>query len=144
MDTAIGIAVLVVGLVVWVGQSIALLAPTLAVKLGVLEPEDEIDASLRVIEAKAEGLTDMLLTWTLPLSGLLLVLRHPLWPYLALVGGGVFLYVAGLITLSRVFLKRDGRKVGRAASERGAYVFGGIWALASLVMIALAVRELSA
>jgi hypothetical protein len=144
MVTAIGIVVLIVGLIAWVGQSLAFLAPSLAVRLGVLEPEDEIDGTLRVVEAKAEGLTDMLLTWTLPLSGMLMLLDHPLWPYLALIGGGVFLYVAGLITLSRVFLKWEGKKVGRPASERGAYVFGLIWALSSVLMIVLAARELSA
>jgi len=35
----------------------------------------------------------MLLTWTLPLSALLMLLEHPLWPYLGLVGGGVFLVI---------------------------------------------------
>jgi hypothetical protein len=33
--------------------------------------------------------------------------------------------------------------VGRPASERTAYVFGGIWAFCALVMIALAAIELS-
>ena len=144
MITATGIAVLIVGLIAWMGQSIAFLAPSVAVRLGVLEPEDQIDGTLRVVEAKAEGLTDMLLTWTLPLSGLLMMLEHPLWPYLALIGSGVFLYVAGLITLSRVFLKREGKNVGRRSSENAAYVFGGIWALSSVAMIVLAVKELSA
>ncbi len=144
MVTATGTVVLIVGLIAWIGQSLAFLTPQLGVRLGVLEPEGEIDATLRVNEAKAEGLTDLLLTWTLPLSGLLMMLEHPLWPYLGLIGGGVFLYVAGLITLSRVYLKREGKKVGRPASERVAYVFGGVWALASLAMIALAAMELSA
>ncbi|KPJ89648.1 MAG: hypothetical protein AMS18_12300 [Gemmatimonas sp. SG8_17] len=128
MITAIGIVVLIAGLIAWLGQSLAFFAPSWAVRFGVLEPEEDIDSTLRVIEARAEDLTDILLTWTLPLSGLLMVLKHPLWPYLALVGGGVFLYIAGLITLSRVFLKREGKKVGLPASERAAYLFGGIWA----------------
>jgi len=143
MVTAIGLAVLIVGLIAWFGQSLAFIAPSLAVWVGVLEPDDEIDATLRVVEAKAEGLTDILLTWTLPLSGLLMVLEHPLWPYLALIGGGVFLYVSLLITLSRVFLKREGKKVGQPASERAAYVFSGIWAVSAVLMIVLASIELA-
>ncbi|MCP4547069.1 MAG: hypothetical protein GY835_11440, partial [bacterium] len=89
------------------------------------------------------GLTDMLLTWTLPLSALLMLLGHPLWPYLGLIGGGVFLYVAGLITLSRIFLRREGKKVGAPSAERAAYIFGGIWALSALAMIILAGIHLS-
>ncbi|MCP4592342.1 MAG: hypothetical protein GY842_16540, partial [bacterium] len=87
MGTALGIVILIVGLFAWIGQSLAFLAPSLAVKLGVLEPKGQIDPTLYVIEAKAEGLTDMLLTWTLPLSALLMLLGHPLWPYLGLIGG---------------------------------------------------------
>jgi hypothetical protein len=144
MTTAIGAVILIAGLIAWIGQTLSFLAPSLAERLGVLEPKGEIDESLRVIEASAEGLTDMLLTWTLPVSALLMLLDHPLWPYLGLTGAGVFLYVAGLITLSRVYLKREGRKVGRPASERAAYVFSGIWTLSSVAMIALAAIELSA
>jgi hypothetical protein len=143
MVTATGIAVLLVGLIAWIGQALAFLAPTLAVRFGALEPREEVDDTLYVMESRAEGLIDMLLTWTLPLSALLMLLGHPLWPYLGLIGGGIFLYAAGLITLSRVYLKREGKKVGRPASERTAYVFGGIWALSSLAMIALAASELS-
>jgi len=144
MTAAVGITVLIVGLIAWVGQSLSFLAPTLAVRIGVLEPEGEIDPTLRIVEAKAEGLTDMLLTWTLPLAGVLMLLRHPVWPYLALVGGGVYLYLSLLIILSRVFLKREGRKIGPPGSERGAYVFGSIWALSSVAMIVLAVQHLAA
>lgn len=143
MITALGIVVLIVGLIAWIGQSLAFLAPVTAVKLGVLEPKEQIDPTLYVIEAKAEGLNDMLLTWTLPLSALLMLLGHPLWPYLGLIGGGVFLYVAGLITLSRIFLRREGKKVGAPSSERAAYIFGGIWALSALTMIILAGIHLS-
>jgi hypothetical protein len=135
MVTAIGVVVVIVGLIAWIGQTTAFLAPSLAVRLGVLEPKDEVDSTLYLIEAKAEGLADMLLTWTLPLSAFLMLLEHPLWPYLGLIGGGVFLYVAILITLSRIY---------RPSSERAAYVFGGIWALSAVIMIALSAIELSA
>ena len=143
MVTAMGIFVLVLGLIAWIGQSLAFLAPSLATSLGVLEPEDEVDPTLFIIESKAEGLADMLLGWTLPASALLLILNHPLWPYLAFFGGGVFLYFALLITLSRVFLKGEGRKVGRPASERAAYLFGGLWAAASITMMVLATIHLT-
>jgi hypothetical protein len=143
MVTAVGILVLVLGLIAWLGQTLALLLPSVAVKLGVLEPELEVDPTLYIMEAKVEALVDLLLTWTLPASALLMILDHPLWPYLGLFGGGVFLYFSGLITLSRVVLKRAGKRIGSPASERAAYLFGGLWALAAVAMIGLAAIHLS-
>ncbi len=143
MSTAIGVVTLIVGLIAWLGQSLAFLAPAIAVKLGVLEPREELDPTLYVVEARAMGLSDLLLGWTLPAGALLMLLRHPMWPYLALIGSGVFIYFSAVIVLSRVYLRREGRKVGRPASVRAAYVFGGVWIASSLAMIALAVSALS-
>lgn len=143
MAAAVAVVVLVAGLIAWIGQSVAFLAPGVAVGLGLLEPEEEIDRSLRIIEAKAMGFVDMSLGWTLPASALLMLLNHPAWPYLALLGAGVFIYFSALFILSRVYLKRAGRKVGRQASERAAYAFGAIWILCALSMAALAVSDLS-
>ncbi|MGD2152672.1 MAG: hypothetical protein PVG79_05345 [Gemmatimonadales bacterium] len=143
MVTAVGVVVLIVGLICWIGQSLTFLARSVAVKLGVAEPEEEMDPTLYILETRVQGLNDMLLTWTLPLSALLMLLEHPLWPYLGLIGGGIYVYFSGVIILSRVFLKRRGMKVGPASSERAAYVFGVIWILSALTMIALASIELS-
>jgi len=143
MVTIIGILILILGLIAWLGQSLAFFAPSVAVKLGVLEPEADVDPTLHIMEARAEGLVDILLTWTLPAAALLMILGHPAWPYLGLFGGGVFLYFSGLITLSRFFLKRAGKRVGSPASERAAYIFGGLWALSAFTMIGLAALHLS-
>lgn len=143
MITVIGFLVLLLGMVAWVGQFISFIAPSLATRLGVLEPEGEIDESLRIIERKAEGLMDTLLAWTLPASALLMLLDHPFWPFLAIFGGGVFLYFSGLISFSRVFMKAEGRNVGSAASVKAAYLFGGLWAASSVAMISLAAIQLS-
>ena len=143
MSAAIAVVALIAGLIAWLGQSLSFLAPTTAVRLGVLESEDELDPTLYIIEAQAMGLSDMLLGWMLPASAVLALLRHPMWPYLALLGSGVFIYFSALIILSRIYLKRNGRKVGSASSERAAYVFGGIWISSSVAMTILAIATLS-
>lgn len=143
MTTVIGLVVLMVGLIVWLGQSLTFLKPDLAVKLGVLEPEGEVDPTLHIIEARAMGLADMLLAWILPAFALAMLLGHPAWPYLALFGAGVFVYFSSVFMLSRGYLKQRGKKVGRPASERAAYVFGTIWIGAALVMAGLAVTALT-
>ncbi len=53
------------------------------------------------------------------------------------------MYFSAVTMLSRVYLKRRGKKVGRSVSERTAYVFGVIWIACSVAMIALAAAELS-
>ena len=143
MVTTIGILVLLLGLFAWTGQSLSFFAPSFATRLGVLEPEGEIDPSLRIIEAKAEGLMDMVLGWTLPASALLMLIDHPLWPFLAIFGGAVFLYFSGLISFSRIYIKAAGRNPGSPASERAAYLFGALWAVSSVAMISLAAVHLS-
>lgn len=144
MKIAIGIAVIVTGLICWIGQSLSFFAPAVATKLGVCEAEGEIDPVLYLIETKANGLTDTALTWTLPLSALLMILNVSVWPMLALLGGGIYLYFPGLVILNRVFLKRHGRNIGKASSEYTAYVLGFIWIVSAVAMITLAIREISA
>jgi hypothetical protein len=71
MSTAIATVALIAGLFAWLGQAIAFVAPALAVRLGMLEPDSEIDPTLWIIEARTMGLSDMLLGWMLPASAAL-------------------------------------------------------------------------
>ena len=143
MITSIGIIVIVVGLLVWIGQSLSFLAPDVATKLGLNSPEEEMDQSLYIIETKANGLSDILLTWTLPLSGLLMIFDHKTWPFLALIGSGIYIYFALLTIFSRIFLNKQGKKVGSPSSVRVAYVFSAIWILSAIIMIVLATQKLT-
>ena len=143
MITLIGIVVIVVGLIVYIGQGLSFLAPDIATKIGLNDPEEEMDQSLYIIETKANGLSDIILTWTLPLSGLLMIFDHKAWPILALVGSGIYIYFALLTIFSRIFLKRKGKKVGSPSSEKTAYVFSAIWILSSITMIFLATQKLA-
>lgn len=102
MNIIIGIVVIVVGLIVYIGQSLSFFAPELATKTGLNDPEEAMDQSLYVIETRANGLSDILLTWTLPLSGLLMILEHDSWPFFALVGSGIYLYFALLAIFCRI------------------------------------------
>ncbi len=143
MITVIGIVVIFVGLIAWAGQSLAFIAPNLATKLGVLEPREDMDETLYIFETKALGLNDMLLTWTLPLAGTLMLLGNPMWPYFGLIGGGIFLYFSGMIIFSRYYLKRSGIMVGGPSSEKAAYIMSGAWIIASILMIILSIMHLS-
>jgi len=49
MVAAVGIVILVFGLIAWIGQSLAFIAPSTAVRLGVLEPREEIDPAFYTV-----------------------------------------------------------------------------------------------
>lgn len=73
-----------------------------------------------------------------------MILKVSGWPIFALIGGGVCLYFSSIIVLNRVFLKEHSRKVGKASSEYGAYIFGCIWIISAIAIITLAIQEISA
>lgn len=142
VTTVLAIAVIVLGLICWLGQALAILAPRVAVKLGLSEPEEDVDRSMHLFERFSQGIMDVLLTWILPASALMMLLGYERWPILALVGGGVYLYFPGVFSITRIVLKKNGMKIGSPASEISAYVFGILWTLSAVGMIALAVAEL--
>ncbi len=141
--TIAGILVVVLGLICWLGQSLVVFAPRVAVKLGVGEPEEDVDRSMYLFERFSQGIMDVLLTWMLPASALMMLLGNEHWPILALVGGGVYLYFPGVFSITRIVLKREGRKIGGPASQLTAYVLATLWTLSALWMIALAVAEVA-
>ncbi len=143
MTTLLGIVVIIVGLLVYIGQGLSFFAPALATKIGLNDPPEEMDESLYIIETKANGLGDLILAWVLPISGLLMILDHAAWTYLALIGSGIYIYFALLTIFCRIYLKRYGKKVGNPTSEKTAYIFSGIWIACACAMIFMAVQELS-
>ena len=143
LTTILGIAVIILGLICWLGQALVVFAPRVAIKLGLNEREEDLDRSMYLFERFSQGIMDVLLTWMLPASALMMLLGFQHWPILALVGGGVYLYFPGVFSITRIVLKRNGMKIGRPASELTAYVFGTLWTLSAICMIALAVAELA-
>jgi hypothetical protein len=144
MITAIGIIVAAVGLICWIGPSLAVFALPTAIRLGVAVPEAEVDQSMHLFERFSQGIMDILLTWILPLSAILMLAGNSYWPFLALVGGGVYLYFPGVYMITRVVLKRHGKKVGSPSSVISAHVVGSISFLSAITMIVLAIMELQA
>lgn len=142
MITLIAIIVIIVGLIAWIGQSLSVFALPTAIRFGLFEPEDEIDQSMFLFERYSMGIMDILLIWILPFSAILMLMENSYWSIFALVGGGIYLYFPGACMITRVVLKRHGKKVGRPSSVTAAYLFGWIWIISSITMIVLAVIEL--
>ncbi len=140
--TVLGALVIVLGLVCWIGQILVVFAPDIAVKLGVSEPQHELDRSMYLFERYSQGISDILLTWTLPAAASMMLFGMDYWPILALIGGGIYLYFPAVFSITRLVLQKDGKKIGSPASALTAYVLGALWMLSAIYMIFLAVAEL--
>jgi hypothetical protein len=141
MNIVWGVILTLLSLLGWIGQTITALSPSMGAKLGLAEPESKVDPAFAA-DVRAEAIWDVFVLWTLPVSGILLILNHSWWAYFGLVGGGMYLYFAGRGILQRLILQRRGVRIGTPTNVKVAYVFCSLWGVASVVTIALAVAAL--
>lgn len=87
VKTVLASLVIILGLICWLGQALVVFAPRIAAKCGVNEPEEAVDRSMFLFERYSQGIMDVLLTWMLPASALMMLHGNEHWPILALVGG---------------------------------------------------------
>jgi hypothetical protein len=144
MNQAWGIVLIIFTLIMgWLMQVIVTVAPSLASKLGVTEPESGVDPTF-LVDAKGEATWDALILWVLPVAGILLVIDSPYWAYFGLVGGGMYLYFAGRGIVVRRAMQRRGIRIGNPETLKLFYTFLVLWGLTGLVTIVLAVAALPA
>ena len=79
ITTVLAILIIVLGLICWLGQALVIFAPDVAIKLGVGEPEEELDRSMYLFERYSQGIMDVLLTCMLPLSALMMLVGEQHW-----------------------------------------------------------------
>ncbi len=138
MNVAWGVVIVVTSTLAWGGQVLAWLAPDLAGRLGLADVASEVDRTFW-LDARGEAVWDALVLWTMPVAGLLLMADHEWWPYLALVGGGSYLYFAGRGIAVRVTMRRHSIPIGNAAT---ALVALAIWGTVALVTIGAAITSM--
>ncbi len=125
----------------WVGQALSLLSPSTAVRWKLMEAEDDVDPVFWA-DIRAEALWDTLTLWVMAAAGVLLIADAPAWPYLGLVGGGMFLYFGGRGISARITMARLGISVGAPDSVRVGIVFLALWAAMALITIGAAIVTL--
>ena len=138
MNIIWGAILTIFSLLGWIGQAITAFSPKVAVKLGVTEPESEVDPTFYV-DVKGESVWDTMILWTLPVACILLMLNNSLWAYFGLVGGGMYLYFAGRGITVRLVMQRHGIRIGKPKTLAAIYVFLILWALIAVVTIIMAV-----
>jgi hypothetical protein len=129
-------------LLCWLGQVIDATSPKLAVHLGLVAPESELDRTF-YLDGRGETIWDALTLWTLLLVGILLLLEHPWWAFFGLIGGGMYMYFAGRGIIVRRIMQREGIKICNPHTLKTVYVGLSIWGVIGLVTIFLALNTQS-
>jgi hypothetical protein len=128
-------------LVCWLGQTITVFSPKLALKLGLTDSESDIDSTYYA-DSRGEAIWDIIILWTLPVAGVLFILNNTLWAYFGLVGGGSYLYFAGRGIAVRLVMQRRGIRIGAPETLKLFYFFLLLWGLIAVVTIIMAVLAL--
>ena len=128
-------------IVCWLGQITVVIAPDIATRLGLSEPEADIDPAF-FADGVGEAIWDALILWTLPMAGVLLILNNPWWAYFGLVGGGMYLYFAGRGIAQRLMMQRRGIRIGKPEQLKLFYAALVLWGLIALITIVMAVAAL--
>jgi hypothetical protein len=136
-----GIALVASSLLCWAGQTIVCFAPTTGARLGLSEMEADVEPTFWA-DVRGEALWDFLTLWTLLAAGVLLIIDHPAWAYLGLVGGGMYVYFAGRGILTRVVMLRRGLRIGTLKGVKVALAFLSIWGVTGLITIIAAIAAL--
>lgn len=136
-----GVVLTLLSLLAWAGQTASWLAPSVAVRFGLMESDEEIEP-VYAADIRGEAAWDSLTLWTMPVAGVLLTMGHDAWAYFGLVGGGMYLYFAGRGILTRLAIRRRGFRVGADSSVTTAFALLAVWGVAATVTIAAAVVAL--
>ncbi len=109
----------------YVGQLISVVNFPLAQRLGLQESPDHADPLASCLELWTAR-WDAFWLWTLPLAGILMLMNHWFWPYMALIGGGAFVDAGGREAAKVLGLNQKGVSTGSRREQRiiaGAFVF---------------------
>ena len=141
MGVVWGIVVVVLSLLSWGGQTTAWLAPRTAVKLTLMEAEEDVEPTYWA-DIRGEAAWDFLTLWTLLVAGVLLMLDVSAWAYFGLVGGGTYVYFAGRGIFTRAEMQRRGLRIGNPLNLKLGYALLSIWGGVGIVTIVAAVVAL--
>lgn len=142
MEIIWGIVVVVLSGLAWGGQTIAWLAPNTAVKLRLMEAENDVEPAYWA-DICGEASWDFFTLWTMLAGGILLIVAEPAWAYFGLIGGGMYLYFTGRGIFTRVTMRRNGLRIGAPLNLRLGYCLLTIWGMMALITIIAAVVALS-
>jgi len=140
--TVTGFVCVLFGLVCVVGQLISVVNFPFAQKLGLQEKNETTDLIYRRLEHNTAR-WDLVVLWTLPAAGILMLIDHSWWPYLTLIAGGICVDTSGREIAKVLGLGRQGVKTGSEVEKRLFFAFLGTIFLIGVWCVAFALASLT-
>jgi len=103
--------------ILFIGQLISSLNFKLAQKLGLQEKPETADAILQRAERYTAYWDLVTLIW-LPLSGVLMIINHSLWPVVSLIGGAIYFDASGREAAKILSFKHEGISTGTTKEQK--------------------------
>ena len=121
--------------ILFVGQIISSINFPLAQRLGLQEDPNEADLLLQRAE-KYTAYWDLLTMGWLPLSGILMVINHSIWPLVAFFGGAIYLDTAGREAAKFLSFRHEGVRMGSFKQQRFFFATYIVMAVISIFVLA--------
>ncbi|UCG22722.1 MAG: hypothetical protein JSW55_11105 [Chloroflexota bacterium] len=142
MNTIWGLVLILFTLILcWLGQVVNAAAPDFAARIGLAEPESDVDR-IFFLDGRGEAIWDALILWSLPVAGILLLLDSPSWAYFGLFGGGMYLYFAGRGLVVRQVMRRHDVTIGKPETQKlfsAVLILWGLIAVVTIIMATMAI-----
>lgn len=136
-----GILVLILSLIAWIGQLISWLFPAAAVRLTLMEAEEDVEPGYWA-DIRGEAAWDSLTLWPMVVAAILLIADQPSWAYFGAAGGAVYLYFGGRGILTRAAMLRRNLRIGNQKNVTQGMVFLAIWGVMGLTTVVAAIYSL--
>ncbi len=140
MQTALGIIAAVVGVAGLVGQLLSALSTKLAPQQLTQSELSGSDRLYRRLE-RDSARWDLLVIWTLPVAGVLMLLDHSWWPFVALVACGACAASGGREFAKMLAFRNEGVRIGEDGEIRLALIFLGLWGSVAVIVGAYGLLE---
>jgi len=141
MNLIWGIILVSVTLKCWIGQIIIAFSPKVAVKIRIIENESDVNQTF-FSEKRGKAIWDAISLWTLPFTGILLILNNSLWIYFAFIGGCIYLYFVGCEFTSQLKMQRNGIHFRITKKLKLKYMILILWGLMAIITIMMALVTL--
>jgi hypothetical protein len=133
-----GVILISITLKCWIGQIIIALSPKVATKIGIIEPESDVDPTF-FVDICFDLIFYVISLWTLPFAGILLIFNNSWWAYFGLIGGGMYLYFVGRTIAAHLTMKRHGIYIGKSKKLKVRYLILTLWGFIAVITMIMAV-----
>ena len=135
MTVLVAILCLAMG-ILYVGQVISVANLGLAQRLGLQEKPANVDPLFTRLEVWTAR-WDLVVLWTLPVAGILILLDHAWWPFVAMIGGGVFVDTGGREWAKYLGLRQEGVRTGSPSEQRALVIaYAGMILVGAIAIVA--------